>query len=660
MPVGIGIDLGTTYSAVAVFQNDAVVVIANDMGNRTTPSIVSFKDSERLIGEAAKSAMAANAANTVFDAKRLIGHGFNDHSVQDDMKYFPYKVVEKENKPFIEVLSNNETVQFAPEEISAMVLVKMKEIAEAYLGQKVTDAVITVPAYFNDSQRQATKDAGTIAGLNVLRIINEPTAAAIAYGLDKQSDGEKNVLIFDCGGGTFDVSVLTLDKSVFEVKATAGDTHLGGEDFDNRIVDHCIQEYKKKTGNDISENKRAVRRLRTACENAKRILSTTSSTNIEIDSLYNGEDFSMVFTRAKFESICDDLFQKTMDPVKQVLEDSGFQKEDIHEIILVGGSTRIPKIQKMLSEYFNNKELCKSINPDECVAYGAAVQAAILTGSKSDKLSDILLLDVCPLSLGIETSTGLMSKLIPRNTTIPAKKKQRFSTAADNQPDVLVQVFEGERAFTKDNSLLGRFTLTDLPLLPKGEPKIQVIFEVDANGILTVTATEKSTGVSNQVNITNDKSRLSKEEIDRMIRVSDQYKKDDDTLRKKIEEKNKLEGLIFSCKKELELLEPEFLAKYRWQVTAASDWFDEHPDESGDVYEAKNKDLNQVWMNILVNQSPDVGTLFKDASGNDLDSDEDEDADKPLPKGALEPTVNELPDDEEVTETTNISPNENP
>jgi len=629
------------------------------MGNRTTPSIVSFKDTERLIGEAAKSAMAANASNTVFDAKRLIGHGFNDRSVQDDLKYLPYKVIEKENKPFIEVLSNNEATQFAPEEISAMILVKMKEIAEAYLGQTVIDAVITVPAYFNDSQRQATKDAGTIAGLNILRIINEPTAAAIAYGLDKQADSEKNILIFDCGGGTFDVSVLTLDKSVFEVKATAGDTHLGGEDFDSRIVDYCIQEYKKKTGNDISDNKRAVRRLRTACENAKRILSTTTSTNIEIDSLYNGDDFSMVFTRAKFESICDDLFQKTMDPVKQVLEDSGFQKEDIHEIVLVGGSTRIPKIQKMLSEYFNDKELCKSINPDECVAYGAAVQAAILTGSKSDKLSDILLLDVCPLSLGIETSTGLMSKLIPRNTTIPAKKKQRFSTAADNQPDVFVQVFEGERAFTKDNSLLGRFTLTDLPLLPKGEPKIQVIFEVDANGILTVTALEKSTGVSNQVNITNDKSRLSKEEIERMIRVSDQYKKDDELIRKKIEEKNKLEGLIFSCKKELELLEPEFLMKYKWQVTTMSDWFDEHPDESGDVYEAKNKDLNQVWMNILVNQSPDVGTLFKDASGNDLDSDDDEDADKPLPKGALEPTVNELPDDDEVTETTSISPNEN-
>ena len=657
MTIGIGIDLGTTYSAVAVFQNDAVVVIANDMGNRTTPSIVSFKDNERLIGESAKSAMATNSTNTVFDAKRLIGHGFNDKSVQDDLKYLPYKVLEKDNKPFIEVMSNNTPAQFAPEEISAMVLVKMREIAEAYLGEKVTDAVITVPAYFSDAQRQATKDAGMIAGLNVLRIINEPTAAAIAYGLDKQSESEKNILIFDCGGGTFDVSVLTLDKSVFEVKATAGDTHLGGEDFDSRMVDYCIDEFKKKTGHDISDNKRAVRRLRSACETAKRILSTTTSTNIDIDSLYNGEDFSLVFTRAKFESICDDLFQKTMNPVKQVLEDAGFQKEDINEIVLVGGSTRIPKIQKMLSEFFNNKELCKSINPDECVAYGAAVQAAILTGSKSDKLSDILLLDVCPLSLGIESSTGLMAKVIPRNTTIPAKKKQRFSTAVDNQPDVLIQVFEGERAFTRDNTLLGRFTLTDLPLLPKGQPKIQVIFEIDANGILTVTAVEKSTGVSNKVNITNDKSRLSKEEIERMIRVSEQYKKEDDTIRKKIEEKNRLEGFIFSCKKELEILEPEFLAKYKWQVQAISDWFDANPDETGDTYEAKNKEANQLWMNILVNQPPDKGTIFKDASGNDVDSDdEDSDANKPLPKGALEPNVNELPDSDELIDNAAAEP----
>lgn len=424
MSKAIGIDLGTTYSCVGVWENDHVEIIANDQGNRTTPSYVSFNENERLIGDAAKSMVSSNPFNTVFDAKRLIGKKFNDQKVQEDMKHFTYKIIDKTGKPYIKVNYLNEEKTFSPEEISAMILTKMKAVAESYLGSSVTDAVITVPAYFNDSQRQATKDAGTIAGLNVLRIINEPTAAAIAYGLDKKggSNGERNVLIFDCGGGTFDVSILSIDDSVFEVQATAGDTHLGGEDFDTRMVEHFMSEFKKKHKVDLSDNKKALRKLRTASEKAKRTLSSSTTAMIEIDSLYDGIDFNTSISRAKFESLCDDLFRKTMKPVEQVLSDSKLSKSQIDEVVLVGGSTRIPKIQSMLSEFFNGKELCRSINPDECVAYGAAVQAAILTGVKDDKISDLLLLDVCPLSLGLETAGGVMTKLIERNTTIPSKK----------------------------------------------------------------------------------------------------------------------------------------------------------------------------------------------------------------------------------------------
>jgi len=542
----IGIDLGTTYSCVATYEN-AVEIIANEQGNRVTPSFVAFTDKERLIGDAAKNQAALNPANTVFDAKRLIGRRFDEQTVQNDIKSWPFKVVDRNGNPFVEVQYLNETKQFSPQEISAMVLVKMKEIAEAKLAQKVDKAVITVPAYFNDSQRQATKDAGSIAGLNVLRIINEPTAAAIAYGLGAgKTEEEKHVLIFDLGGGTFDVSLLSIQGGVFNVKATAGDTHLGGQDFDTNLLNSFQEDFKKKTGKDISGDARALRRLCTAAERAKRTLSSAAQTSVEVDSLFEGEDFSLTLTRAKFEALNSKLFKSTIDPVEKVLKDASIDKSKVDEIVLVGGSTRIPKVQSLLSDFFNGKKLEKSINPDEAVAHGAAVQGAILTGQATEGAEDILLLDVVPLSLGVAMEGNIFAPVVPRNTTVPTLKRRTFTTVGDHQTTVQFPVYQGERTNCTENSLLGEFDLQGIPPMRAGEPVLEAVFEVDANGILKVTASEKSTGRSANITISNAVGKLTNEDIEKMISDAENFKAQDQDFAKRHEAKQHLESYVQS------------------------------------------------------------------------------------------------------------------
>lgn len=588
-----GVDLGTTNSCVAIFQNNAVEVIAHtSTGNRTVPSWVAFhpETGERLIGEAAKNQVVSNPTNTIFDAKRFIGREWNDASVQRNLKHMTCKVVEVNGRPNFELVIKGETKRFTPEEISAMVMGEMRQVAETYVGHELKKVVVTVPAYFNDAQRQGTKDACHIAGLEVLRLIQEPTSASIAYGLDKMTgEEEKNILVVDCGGGTHDISLLNISDGVFEVKATAGDANLGGEDIDQAMTEFCVREFRKKTGKDVTEEKRARRRIQNACERAKRTLSTATIANIEIESLYEGEDLNLVLTRAKFEDLCADIFRRVMEPVQKVMVDAKIDKQGIDEIVLVGGSTRIPKIQTMLREFFG-KEPCAGINPDECVAYGAAVQAAVLTGVQSEKTDSLLLLDVCPLSLGIETSGNVMTTLIKRNTTIPAKKTQTFSTFSDNQTTVTIKILEGERARSADNNMLGTFQLEGIPPAPRGVPQISITYDLSADGILEVSAEiENQAGSKKSLTITNDKKNLTDEQIKKMIDEAEKYKEEDKKFQERIEAKNSLESMLYQLKS-MELPEER-----KTQLEEEIKWLDDHPSEDKEVYEERKTKIS-AWI----------------------------------------------------------------
>jgi len=616
----IGIDLGTTYSCVAVMEGGKVTVIPNDQGNRITPSYVAFTESgERLIGDAAKNQLTSNPTNTIFDAKRLIGRDWDDSTVQGDAKYFPFSLEKKGGKPVVKVaMGEHGEKRLTPEEISAMVLTKMKATAESYLEKNITRAVVTVPAYFNDAQRAATKDAGTIAGLNIVRIINEPTAAAIAYGVDKNIKGEeRNVLVFDLGGGTFDVSLLTISDGVFEVLATSGDTHLGGEDFDQRVMEHFIKLIKKKMGKDIRQDNRAVQKLRREVEKAKRALSSTHQTRLEIESLVDGEDFSETLTRAKFEELNIDLFKKTLKEVTKVLEDAELTKKEIHDIILVGGSTRIPKVKQLVKEFFNGKEPRSGVNPDEAVAEGAALQACILSGDRCGDGDDLLVIDTNPLSLGIETVGGVMSKVIPRNTAIPTKKSQVFSTAADNQETVTIKVYEGERPMTKDNHLLGTFDLTGIPPAPRGTPQIEVTFQVNADGMLEVNAKDKASDREEKIVINKNSNSLSPEDIEKMLADAEKFAEEDKELADRVTAKNELEGLCYSLKKQANdkdglggKLSEDDKEKIIEIAEEKLTWLRENGDDaSAEELKAQKKEVEDV-------SQPIIAGVYKQANGS--------------------------------------------